>query len=266
MGCRVKVDRIAIERYYIGENFVLLHSWEVNADDIADKSLSRASMQPITQSKAPTNLKIRRKRISPSSKPESQYKVRAILTKKPVAETQHAKVTIAAADATNSQVASELVGDQGNQPSAAYVEKVQDQKIEEVKESELDPMEDATFDQIMDEIDERNKDVGKAENAPDSGLHSMPDDDLASLTSFETQDYSDHFSDAGTETLHAYANKPAQLDPLGHLHEELPGLLKDALKYTLPQSIKDSIKNSVLESIAEELPQVEAQVQKNLQD
>ncbi|GKE48161.1 hypothetical protein Tco_1479419, partial [Tanacetum coccineum] len=76
-----------------------------------------------------------------------------------------------------------------------------------------------------------------------------------------------------TKTLHASANKPAQSDPLGHLHEErcllknkLPGLLKDALKDTLPQLIKDSIKNSILESIAEELPQVEAQVQKKVQD
>ncbi|GJW95134.1 hypothetical protein Tco_0174806 [Tanacetum coccineum] len=77
-------------------------------------------------------------------------------------------------------------------------------------------------------------------------------------------------SSSSTKTLHASANKPAQSDPLGHLHEErcllknktqkiLPGLLKDALKDTLPQLIKDSIKNSILESIAEELPQVEAQ-------
>ncbi|GJS45142.1 hypothetical protein Tco_0595263 [Tanacetum coccineum] len=75
-------------------------------------------------------------------------------------------------------------------------------------------------------------------------------------------------SSSSTKTLHASANKPAQSDPLGHLHEErcllknkLPGLLKDALKDTLPQLIKDSIKNSILESIAEELPQVEAQNQ-----
>ncbi|GKC32815.1 hypothetical protein Tco_1040109, partial [Tanacetum coccineum] len=137
-----------------------------------------------------------------------------------------------------------------------------------------------------------------------SGLRSMHDDDLASITGFETQDSTDHVSEKGTKTLHAFADKPAQSDPLGHLHEELcllnnkvnqlessitkhvsdsiqstvpvivtntlkeqmPGLLSNALKDTLPQLIKDSIKSSVLESIAEELPQVEAQVQKNLQD
>ncbi|GJS45137.1 hypothetical protein Tco_0595258 [Tanacetum coccineum] len=45
---------------------------------------------------------------------------------------------------------------------------VQDQIIEEVKEFELDPMEDVTFDQIMDEIDQRNKDAGKAESPYDT--------------------------------------------------------------------------------------------------
>ncbi|GKC99190.1 hypothetical protein Tco_1169465, partial [Tanacetum coccineum] len=99
-----------------------------------------------------------------------------------------------------------------------------------------------------------------------SGLRSMPDDDLASTTGFETQDSADHVFEEGTETLHASTDKLTQSDPLGHLHEELyllhnklPGLLSDALKDTLPQLIKDSIKCSVLESIVEELPQVEAQ-------
>ncbi|GKG13089.1 hypothetical protein Tco_0350049, partial [Tanacetum coccineum] len=94
----------------------------------------------------------------------------------------------------------------------------------------------------------------------------MPDDDLASMIGFETQDSTDHVSEEGTETLHVFADNPAQSDPLGYLHEEmcllhnkLPGLLSDALKDTIPQLIKDSIKCSVSESIIEELPQVEAQ-------
>ncbi|GJR16139.1 hypothetical protein Tco_0798791, partial [Tanacetum coccineum] len=72
---------------------------------------------------------------------------------------------------------------------------------------------------VTDDIDITPKDdEGDASN---SGLRSMPDDDLTSLTGFETQDSSDHFSDAGTETLYASTDKPAQSDPLGHLHEEL---------------------------------------------
>nr|GEV74360.1 hypothetical protein [Tanacetum cinerariifolium] len=40
---------------------------EVNADDTADKSLSRASQQPVTRPKAPTNLKTKKKKIPYSS-------------------------------------------------------------------------------------------------------------------------------------------------------------------------------------------------------
>ncbi|GKA45892.1 hypothetical protein Tco_0738688 [Tanacetum coccineum] len=99
------------------------------------------------------------------------------------------------------------------------------------------------------------------------GLRFMPGDGLASMTGFETQDSADHVFKDGTETLHASVDKPAQSDPLSHLHEELcllhnklHGLLSDALKDTLPQLIKEPIKRFVLESITEELPQVEAQI------
>ncbi|GJQ98091.1 hypothetical protein Tco_0009230, partial [Tanacetum coccineum] len=209
-----------------------------------------------------------------------------------------------------------------------------DQKVEEtLQESELVAIEDVTFEQIMDEFDSETRDAQENDESPYdneseikiiksyqddtisdadegdaseslSGLRFMPDDDLASMTGFEIQDFAYHVSEEGTDTLLASADKPAQSDPLGHLHEELcllnnkvnqlessitkhvsdsikstvtlivtntlkeqlPGLLLDALKDTLPQLIKDSIKSSVSESIAEELPQVEAQVQKNLQD
>ncbi|GJS62177.1 retrovirus-related pol polyprotein from transposon TNT 1-94 [Tanacetum coccineum] len=324
---------------------------EVNADDIADKSLSKASVQPVTQPKALTNLKEKKKRIPPSSKPKSPYKVRVILPKKPVTEAQHAEVTVVTADATKSLVASELAEEQVNQPSAAEAEKVLDQNVEkDVKDVGFVAMEEVTFEQIMDEVDSKSQgsqviaespydteleikiiksyqaatisgllfihqnssydqeDQEEIDITPKdaeegdafdslSSLRSMPDDDLASLTGFKTQDSTDHVFEEGTETLHAFADKPAQSDPLDHLHEELcllynkvnelesniikhvsnsiqatmpiimtntlkeqlPGLLSDALKDTLPRLIKDSIKSSVSTSIAEELPQVEAQ-------
>ncbi|GJV72146.1 putative reverse transcriptase domain-containing protein [Tanacetum coccineum] len=149
----------------------------------------------------------------------------------------------------------------------------------------------------LDVIDITPKDAEEGDTFESlSGLRSMPDDDLASMTDFETQDSADHVSEEGIETLHASADKTAQSDPLGHLHEEpcllhnkvnqlesnitkhvsdsiqstvplivtntlkeqLPSLLSDALKDTLPQLIKDSIKSSVLKSITE-LPHIKAQ-------
>ncbi|GJY16479.1 hypothetical protein Tco_0386901 [Tanacetum coccineum] len=300
------------------EQSLIPPSGEVNADDTGDKSLSMASVQPVTLPKAPTDLKAKKKRISPSSKPKSLYKVRVILPKKQVTKTQHAEVTVATADATKSLVASELPEEQVNQPSAVEAEKfmlVLDQNVEEdVKDAGFVAIKEVTFEQIMDEVDSETQDAQEIAESPSdteskikiiksyqattisgllfthqsssydqenqeeiditakdveegdaseslSGLRFMLDDDLASMTGFETQGSVDHVSEEGTETLHASADKPAQSDPLGHLHEELclihnklPGLLSDALKNTLPRLIKDSIKSSVLESIAEELP------------
>ncbi|GJY45762.1 hypothetical protein Tco_0434825, partial [Tanacetum coccineum] len=98
-------------------------SGEVNADDTVDKSSSRTSVQLVTQLKAPTDRMTKKRRIPPSSKPKSPYKVKVILPKKQVTETQHAEVTMVTADATKS-LASDLAEEQGNQPSTAEAEKL----------------------------------------------------------------------------------------------------------------------------------------------
>ncbi|GKG16773.1 hypothetical protein Tco_0361730, partial [Tanacetum coccineum] len=98
-------------------------SGEVNTDDTADKSPFRTSVQLVTQLKAPTDWMTKKRRILPSSKPKSPYKVRVILPKKQVAETQHAEVTMATADATKS-LAFESAKEQRNQPSTIEAEKV----------------------------------------------------------------------------------------------------------------------------------------------
>nr|GEW59597.1 hypothetical protein [Tanacetum cinerariifolium] len=168
----------------------------------ASKPISNSpyvSVLAVTQPKAPTDLKTK-KRITPSSKPKSPYKVL-------------------------------------------------DQNIkEDVKDAGFVAMEE-------EEIDITPKDATEGDAFESLfSLRSIPDDDLASMTGFETQDSADHVSEEGIETSYVSADKPAQLHALGHLHEEL----------CLPQN-KDFIKSLVLESIAEELPQVEAHVQKNLQ-
>nr|GEV09375.1 hypothetical protein [Tanacetum cinerariifolium] len=129
---------------------------EVNVDDTADKSLSRASVQSVTQSKAPTDLKTKKKRIPPSSKLKSPYKVRVILSNKQATETRYTDVTVATANATKSLVASKLAEEQGNQPLAAEAEKVLDQNVmEEGKDSGFVAMEEVTFEQIMNEVDSK---------------------------------------------------------------------------------------------------------------
>ncbi|GKA67849.1 retrovirus-related pol polyprotein from transposon TNT 1-94 [Tanacetum coccineum] len=72
------------------EQSLILSSKKVNADDGADKPSSKTTVQPVTQPKAPTDLKLKKKKIPPSSKPKSSHKVRVILPKKQVADTQPA--------------------------------------------------------------------------------------------------------------------------------------------------------------------------------
>ncbi|GJR09135.1 hypothetical protein Tco_0791787 [Tanacetum coccineum] len=100
------------------------------------------------------------------------------------------------------------------------------------------------------EIDQTSKKDDSDET--DSGLQSMPDDDLASLSGFEAEDSDDE-------------------DPLGHLHEELrtlntkvdqlessiskkvtndiqssvPSIVDDALKANLPGLLSEALKNTL---------------------
>ncbi|GKF25621.1 hypothetical protein Tco_0081515, partial [Tanacetum coccineum] len=115
---------------------------------------------------------------------------------------------------------------------------------------------------------DQDKDVKEGDASKSlSGLRSMPDDDLTSVSSFELQDSIDYVFEEESNISKKVAEDMKSFVPTivaNTLKEQLPGLLSDALKDTLLQLIKDSIKSSILKSISEELPQVEAQVQKNL--
>nr|GFA28045.1 hypothetical protein [Tanacetum cinerariifolium] len=82
----------------------------------------------------------------------------------------------------------------------------------------------------------------------DSRLRSMLDDDLVSLTGFETPDSTDDDSKEGIgETFYASTDMPTQSGPIGHLHEELHTLnIKvDQLESSISQKVIDDIKSSM---------------------
>ncbi|GJV01624.1 hypothetical protein Tco_1335193 [Tanacetum coccineum] len=177
-------------------------SGKVNADDTADKYLSRASVQPVIQSKATTDLKTKKKKISPSSKLKSPYKVRVILPKKQVAETQHTEVTVAIANATKSLEASELAEEQGNRPSTAETVKVLDQNVEEEKDAEFMAMEEVakeqsleipTVKQLLDEADKLNKVVQETRESPYD-----TESEIKVVKSF----FTNHISELKDQTMH----------------------------------------------------------------
>ncbi|GKB82125.1 hypothetical protein Tco_0949020 [Tanacetum coccineum] len=242
------------------ENSLIFSSEEVNADDGADKSLSRTTMQPITQ---------------------------VIHLKKQVTETHHTEVTVATVDATQSLTTSELaeeqyfkykgyckqplstsLGESGEVkgyprpnrdsesslkfPNHLYTMRLHlgddTERLKRLisllihKESQKSTSDD------YDVIDITPKDAKEGDASDsDSGLHSMPDDDLASLTGFKTTDFADNDSKEGTaETFHASADTQAQSDPLGYLYEELRTLtIKSHRFVTLQQELSKVIKTEL---------------------
>nr|GEV60096.1 retrovirus-related Pol polyprotein from transposon TNT 1-94 [Tanacetum cinerariifolium] len=176
--------------YQEPEQSLMPSSEEMNADNTADKSLSRAFEHPVTQSKAPIDLKTKKKKITYSSQPKSPCKVRITLPKKQVVETQHAEVKIVTADATKSLEVFELAEEQGNQPSTAEAEK---------EDAEDHSMEISTVEQQLDKVDKQIK-VCKIPKLQDHIMHdsdesadyeSMPEDDLRSVSGFEDADSDD---------------------------------------------------------------------------
>ncbi|GKE84942.1 hypothetical protein Tco_1558684, partial [Tanacetum coccineum] len=225
---------------------------KVNADDTTDKSLSKASVQPVTQSKSKINLKTKKKKIPPSSKPKSPYKVRVILPKKQIAETQHAEVTVATTDATKSLVASELAKEQVNQPSATKAEKVPEKIVKIKKVAEEQSLEIPTVEQLLDKVDKHTKVVQETPKSPydteseikdqimhnseetygiqedsDSDLKSMPDDDLRYVSEFEADNFDDTNGHEASQSdyISQYENASAERislpDHMDHICEEV---------------------------------------------
>ncbi|GKE97120.1 hypothetical protein Tco_1581975 [Tanacetum coccineum] len=79
---------------------LILPSEEVNADDATDKSLSGTNVQLVTQPKAKTDKKSRKKKIPSSTQPKTSQVIRESSPPTQVADTQHAKEPVATADTT----------------------------------------------------------------------------------------------------------------------------------------------------------------------
>nr|GEW10122.1 hypothetical protein [Tanacetum cinerariifolium] len=252
---------------------------EVNADDTADKSLSRTSVQP----------------------------VRVILPKKQVVETQHA-------DATKSLEASELAEEQGNQPSTVKAVKVLDQHVEEEKDAEFVGMEEVddeqsleipTVEQLLDEADKLNKVVQEPPESPydtkseikvvksfftchiseskdqtmndseetidiyedsDSDLQSMPNEDLRSVSGFHTADSDDTHENNVSKSNHifqddnAFAERLSLPNHMDHICEEVNSIhsrlgdMESSIVQQVSAEFKSSLLALVTDSLKEQLP------------
>ncbi|GJV04137.1 hypothetical protein Tco_1337706 [Tanacetum coccineum] len=225
---------------------LIFSSEKVNADDDADKSLSETIVQLVTQPKAPTDLKIKKKQIPPSSKRKYSYK---------------------------SLDASKSAEEQVNQHKTAEAKKPR--QLDDDAQIMFMGVEPSYFKY------DQSKSTMHGDSDSGSGLRSMPDDNLASLTGFETPDsFDDESKEGTTETFNAFADMPALSDTIGHLNEELRIVntkidqlessvtkkVTDDIQSFMPSIVEDSLKENLPESIEEKLPVCAAQVQQSLQD
>nr|GEV05095.1 hypothetical protein [Tanacetum cinerariifolium] len=218
------------------EQSLLPPSGEVNADDTADKSLSKASV--------------------------------VILPKKQVTETQHADVTEATADSTKS-LASESAEEQENQPSTAEAEKAEKDdefvSIEEVSEEQSKEI--PTIEQLLDEVDKQNKAVQETTENDHASAERLSLPDHMDHICEEVSTLHSRLGDMESLIVQQVsANLKSSLSALitDSLKKQLPYFLSNALKDTLPQLLQDSIKSFVSASIVEELPHIEKELSKSL--
>ncbi|GJR51732.1 hypothetical protein Tco_1402253 [Tanacetum coccineum] len=108
----------------VPEKTLILPFRGVNDDDTADKSLSGTVVQSVTQLKASTDKKSKRKK-NPSSSGPKTFKIVKESSKKKVAATQLSEESVATADATKSLEASVSAEELRNQPKPADAEKGQ---------------------------------------------------------------------------------------------------------------------------------------------
>nr|GEU40048.1 hypothetical protein [Tanacetum cinerariifolium] len=193
---------------------------EVNADETVDKSSSRTSVQPVTQSKAPTVRRPQKKKISSSTQPKALQSIRESSPTTQVVETHSFNETTATADATKSLDAFDSAEEQVNHPKTAESEK---------------------------------EGIAKTFNASTD----MPaQSDLLGYLFEEMRTLSTKVDQLETNISKKVTNDIQSSMPsivANFLKENLSGLLSKALKNTLPQMIKDSIQLSVQDSIAEKL-------------
>ncbi|GJV72134.1 hypothetical protein Tco_1492129 [Tanacetum coccineum] len=95
----------------------------------------------IVQPKAPTEKKLKKKKISSSSKPKTSKNVRRSKPKKIVIETQYTEDSVATIDTTKSLETSESAEDIVNHPKTNYAKKVMDIQEKDKNRSQIDKTE-----------------------------------------------------------------------------------------------------------------------------
>ncbi|GJW62638.1 retrovirus-related pol polyprotein from transposon TNT 1-94 [Tanacetum coccineum] len=285
------------------EKTLILPSWGVNADSTADKPLSGTDVQHGAQHKAPIDKKSQKKKIPSFVKPKTFNVVRKSLSKKQVAETQHAEELVATTYTTKSIVASESTEVPGNRPKPADDEKEVKEEfgIKSLKNVSFDELYGNDLNMRADEspfdTESEIKFVGKVDpnlnidyqgagsllvdkdiTEANSDLESMLDDKIESVYGFKVDDDDDDEDDHSEHKAELLKTNEAVVDDVidelvamrvaDKIDDLVPRMVADALEERLLELISDTLKNILpdllKDSIKKSLPKFDKKVKKTL--
>ncbi|GJS92432.1 hypothetical protein Tco_0799400 [Tanacetum coccineum] len=273
----LKVVKISEDHY----KYLFPPSGDVIADDTADKSSSRTSVQPVTQPKAKTDKKLRRKKVIASSEPNASKIFKESPPSPQVIDTQHAEEKVATVDTTHSLEAFESAEEQANQletidATKITVQKQIDEEImkefdiveEEVKDYRITSLGNISLEKLLashenKEADKEGKVVFDLANddrviditlvvqdttEADYDLESMPGDDIESLSGFKAEE-SDHNDDLRRKEINSLTSRVIKLESslaqkvADKLEDFVPRLVADAFEERIPDLLSDTLKN-----------------------
>ncbi|GJS41482.1 hypothetical protein Tco_0566525 [Tanacetum coccineum] len=230
---------------------------KVNVDDTADKSLSKASAALVTadatkslvaselaEEQGNQLLAAKAKKVldqNVKEEKDAEFVAMKEVAKEQSLEFPTVKQLLDEADKLNKIVQETL--------ESPYDTESEIKVVKSFLTSHISELQDQTMHDSKETID--------IHEGSDSNLQSMPDDELGSVSEFDTAAFNDTYENEVSKSDHIFqddnvsAERLSLPDHMDHIYEEL---------------LKETIKSSVSKSIIEELPHVEAQVQKNLQD
>ncbi|GJV18156.1 hypothetical protein Tco_1363479 [Tanacetum coccineum] len=215
---------------------------EVITDDTADKSSFETFVQPVTQPKAKTNKKLRRKKNPASSKPKAS------------------KISLKASESAEEQ------GNQLKTTDATKVQKLIDEEIvkvsnifeEEVRDSEVTSLGNISLEELLaghkNIKDDKEGVIGitpadQDMTHTDSELESMPRDKIMSVFGFKTTEIEDddtqsqHKEEMSKSDELATDNSSLAQQTADKIEDFVPRLMADAFKERIPDLLADTLKN-----------------------
>ncbi|GKC13097.1 retrovirus-related pol polyprotein from transposon TNT 1-94, partial [Tanacetum coccineum] len=234
---------------------LILPSEEVNAEATADKSQSGTNVQPLSQPKAPTAKKSKKKKILSSTQPKVSNDSREMNPPSTTTHIQATKEFLVIAVPIQSLEASVTVEVQDNHLKVADTTEVLEKNVEK---DYLSRVQDHT-------INDYKESTGIQEDS-DSDLQSMPDDDLRSVSGFEAANSDDTHDNEVSHSAHTSQDDIASVehlsipDHLEHICEEVSylhsrlGNMESSIVQTVSDEIKSSLPAIITNALKEQLP------------